>query len=106
MGKKHISFSSTAEESGFLDFPFFTGFKLFDYGATLCSFLQDTYAVGSLSFLDLWVCTIHQIWEVFSQNFFKKILALSQYNAQQLIYKQSQRWVGNADEYQAFNLLT
>lgn len=38
---------------GILDFPFFTGFKLFDYGATLCSFLQDSYAVGSLSFLDL-----------------------------------------------------
>ena len=28
------------------------------------SFVRGSYASGSLSFFDLWVCTIHKVWEI------------------------------------------
>lgn len=57
----------------------------------LCSFLHDSHALGSLSFLELWVFTIKL--EKCQPIFFQSTLALSQYNAQQLTDKVRDGWV-------------
>ena len=66
--------------AAFKFFLFITRFMPFDYDVSYCSFLHVSCAWSSFSFLDLWICTIHQtskVWViVFSKIFWGSLLAL------------------------------
>lgn len=58
-----------------LAFSFFLRFLLFDYNVLRHDFLCLHLAWGSVSFLNLLICGVHQIWEIYS-NFFMEYFTI------------------------------
>lgn len=54
---------------------FDTSFEQSDYNVADCSFLHDSFALGSLVFLNFWVYHFDQIWKILGHPFFKYFLS-------------------------------